>query len=148
MQNQRVRPTPGAIRIPYGQDKGTPEMENPRQQLGKKGEELAVRCLKKRGYRILERNYRNPIGEIDIIAKDHGTLVFIEVKARRSTRAGAPKASVTRQKQRKISMVALAYLKSMRQSDSPARFDVVSINTSFDPPQVELIQNAFELAYP
>jgi len=81
-----------------------------RQQLGKSGETTAVQYLKKNGYRILEQNYRTDLGEIDIIAKDKDTLVFIEVKARTSYRFGDPKYAVTQKKQRKISMVALSYL--------------------------------------
>jgi putative endonuclease len=122
-------------------------MQDKRQQFGKKSENLAVWYLKKSGYKILEKNYRTQIGEIDIIAKEKKTIVFVEVKSRRSIRYGSPKWSVTHQKQRKISMVALQYLKSIRQTDAKARFDVVAITSNRDEPQIEIVKNAFELAY-
>jgi putative endonuclease len=122
-------------------------MLNLRQQYGAQSESLAARLLKQRGYTILETNYRTPLGEIDIIARDRGTIVFVEVKARRSLGFGGPKWAVTPKKQRKISMVALYYLKTTRQSQAKARFDVVAIRSRVEPPQVEIIQNAFDLLY-
>jgi putative endonuclease len=123
-------------------------MVDERKQFGLTGEALAETYLKQAGYRILERNYRTKLGEIDIIAKDHDTIVFIEVKTRRSEHYGSPKWAVTPKKQRKISMVALLYLKSTRQSRARARFDVVSIGPLEQNTRIELIKNAFELAYP
>ncbi len=117
------------------------------QQFGEKGESIAVNCLKKQGYKIIEINYRTKLGEIDIIAKQGGSLVFIEVKARKSSRFGRPELAVTPKKQRKISMVALYYLKSTKQSNAKARFDVVAINSTDDGPNIKIIKNAFELAY-
>ena len=122
-------------------------MLNLRQQYGAQSESLAARLLKQRGYTILETNYRTPLGEIDIIARDRGTIVFVEVKARRSLGFGGPKWAVTPKKQRKISMVALYYLKTTRQSQAKARFDVVAIRSLTEPPQVEIIRNAFDLLY-
>jgi putative endonuclease len=122
-------------------------MQDRRQQFGKKSENLAVWYLKKNGYKILEQNYRTPLGEIDIIAKEKKTIVFVEVKSRKSIRYGNPKWAVTLKKQRKISMVALQYLKSIRQTDARARFDVVAIISNRDEPQIEIVKNAFELAY-
>ena len=122
-------------------------MVNRRQQFGKKGESLAVAHLKKHGYRIIVQNYRTGLGEIDIIAKDKGILVFIEVKARRSFRFGNPKAAITPQKQRKISMVALSYLKATKQESVKARFDVVAVSAEDDTPDIEIVKNAFDLAY-
>lgn len=122
-------------------------MVNRNQQLGEAGEAIAARYLQKKGYRILERNYRNNLGEIDIIAKDRGVLVFVEVKSRTSGHWGHPKSSVTPAKQRKISMVALAYLKSTGQTRARARFDVVTVRAAAANPQVDVITNAFELAY-
>jgi putative endonuclease len=122
-------------------------MLNRRQQFGKESESLAVRYLKKNGYKILEQNYRNKIGEIDIIAKEKGTLVFVEVKARKTHGFGNPKWAVTPKKQRKISMVALYYLKTTKQTHAKARFDVVSLSLVKDNPQIEIIKYAFELAY-
>jgi len=106
-----------------------------------------VRHLRKNGYKILEQNYRNKLGEIDIIAKEKGTLVFVEVKARKSDLFGNPKWAVTPKKQRKISMVALYYLKATKQTRVKARFDVISISSAADNPRIEIIKNAFELAY-
>jgi putative endonuclease len=122
-------------------------MPNRRQQFGEAGEALAARLLKKRGYKILETNYRNPLGEIDLIARDGGTLVFVEVKARQSLYFGNPKWAVTPRKQRKLSMVALYYLKTTGQSQSKARFDVVAIHSAGQRPEIEIVQNAFELSY-
>jgi putative endonuclease len=120
-------------------------MLNPQQLLGRSGEDLAAGFLKRRGYRILARNYRSPLGEIDIIARERQTLVFVEVKTRRSNYFGDPKAAVTFTKQKKISRVALYYLKTTGQMHTSARFDVVSI-TADPEPHIELIKNAFELA--
>ena len=122
-------------------------MLNPRQIFGEKGESIAVRHLKKKGYKILEKNYRTKLGEIDIIAKDKDTLVFVEVKSRRSWQFGNPKAAVTPAKQRKISKVALYYLKTNDRSNAKARFDVVTITATRDKSQIEIVKNAFELAY-
>ncbi|MBW1746222.1 MAG: YraN family protein [Deltaproteobacteria bacterium] len=114
-------------------------MLNKQQNFGKKSESIAARHLKKHGYKIL--------GEIDIIAKDKNTLVFVEVKSRSSNRFGSPKWAVTPKKQRKVSMVALLYIKSTKQSNVKARFDVVAISSANDNPSIEIIKNAFELAY-
>ena len=122
-------------------------MTQQRHHLGTKGETLASWYLKASGYRILEQNYRNRMGEIDIIAREGGTLVFVEVKARRDDRFGPPKGAVTPKKQETLSKAALFYLKETGQMDRRARFDVVSIRMASMPPHIELIRNAFELAY-
>jgi putative endonuclease len=122
-------------------------MLNRQQQFGKKSERLAAEYLRRKGYRIIETNYRSPMGEIDIIAKEKGTLVFVEVKARRSNRFGSPKGAVTPAKQRKISMAALDYLKRFGQDDTRARFDVVAIDIKADKTDIEVVKNAFDLAY-
>jgi putative endonuclease len=122
------------------------ENDNP-QKTGVRGESLAVKVLKRNGYKILEQNYRSKLGEIDIIAKERGVLAFVEVKARRTDQFGNPKLAVTPQKQRKISMVALEYLKQTGQMDVKARFDVVAIRLLRDHQEIEIIKNAFELAY-
>jgi putative endonuclease len=122
-------------------------MQNKQQQFGAKSENLAAWYLKENGYKIIEQNYRSRMGEIDIIARDKKTIVFVEVKSRRSIRFGSPKWAVTPQKQRKISMVALYYLKTTNQIDAKARFDVVSITANRDESQIEIVKNAFELAY-
>ena len=124
-------------------------MPNLNQLFGKRSESDAVIHLKKLGYNILETNYRNRLGEIDIIAKDRGTIAFVEVKARKSKTYGNPKWAITPKKQRKISMVALSYLKSTRQIQAKARFDVVTVtlNSEDTASTIDVIKNAFELAY-
>ena len=118
-------------------------MLNTRQKFGEKGESIAARYLKKNGYQILEQNYRNQLGEIDIIALEKKTLVFVEVKSRKSIHYGSPKWAVTPRKQRQISMVALAYLKSTGQAQASARFDVVTVIANRNGLQIEIIKNAF-----
>lgn len=118
-----------------------------RRHTGESGESLAVKFLKKNGYEIIEKNYRCKLGEIDIIARDGRVLAFVEVKARRTGGFGGPKWAVTPRKQRKISMVALKYLKDTEQMGKKARFDVVAIRLLPGNPDVEIIKNAFELAY-
>jgi putative endonuclease len=121
---------------------------NQRQAFGKAGEDLAVRYLKRKGYKVLERNYTCPVGEIDIVAKDKKTIVFVEVKTRRSMSYGSARLAITPHKQRKISMTALYYLKCNRQVDQDARFDVVTVQSTGGTQEIDLIQNAFDLAYP
>lgn len=116
-------------------------------RFGKKNEKLAVGFLKRRGYRIIERNFRTRMGEVDIIATDGDTIVFVEVKARRSGRYGHPKFAVTPAKQRHLSIAALSYLKKTGNTGARARFDVVTVRYAGDMPTVEHFQNAFELAY-
>ena len=121
-------------------------MQNKPQKFGAKSEDLAAWYLKQNGYKILEQNYRNRMGEIDIIAREKKTIVFVEVKSRRSIRFGNPKLAVTPKKQRKISMVALHYLKSTRQTTAKARFDVVAIiwPDGRGKPDITHYRNAFE----
>jgi putative endonuclease len=113
---------------------------------GKRGEELAATYLAEAGYRIIERNYRCPFGEIDIIAEEGETLVFVEVKSRRSEAYGDPQLAVGHQKQKKISRIAMNYLKEKNLCHRPARFDVVAVKLLPAGRKIELIQNAFELA--
>jgi putative endonuclease len=115
--------------------------------VGALGESVAIAALKNAGYKILDVNYRCKLGEIDIVASDGGVLVFVEVKARRGDRFGNPKSAVTRKKQRKVSMVALEYLKRKGQSGEKARFDVVAVKLCASRPEVEIVRNAFDLAY-
>lgn len=122
-------------------------MLNRQQQFGRRSERLAAEYLKRSGYRILETNYRCGVGEIDIIAIERGTLVFVEVKARSSARFGSPKGAVTPAKQRKISMAALDYLKRVGRTGAKARFDVVAIDTAAGRMDIEVVRNAFALAY-
>jgi putative endonuclease len=108
------------------------------------GEEVAVRHLRRHGYVIVERNYRCPDGEMDIIARDQGRLAFIEVRARRSTAFGTPEESVTPRKQARLAMVARNYLQEKGLADVEWGIDVVAIE--FTPrgtlQRIELIRNA------
>jgi putative endonuclease len=113
--------------------------------LGKFGEESAIALLKNNGYRILARNYKTKLGEIDIIARDKDTVCFIEVKTRHSDRFGLPQEAISRSKQRHIAKVALMFLKENNLLDKRARFDVISIMHSEDTSKLDLIKNAFEL---
>jgi len=122
-------------------------MLNPQQQFGKTGESIALKELTSLGYTILEKNFRAKPGEIDIIAKDKETIVFVEVKARRTKNFGNAKYSITLNKQRKISMAALSYLKKKNKMKNKARFDVVIIHSDSNKNAVEIIKNAFDLAY-
>jgi len=119
-----------------------------KKELGKKGEELALRFLKKKGYRIIEKNYICKMGEMDIIAREKDTLVFIEVKTRTSMFFGPPQLAVNFSKQRQLSKVALNYLKEKNLGDVKARFDVVAILIGQKGEEVELIKDAFDLQYP
>ena len=112
--------------------------------LGKDGEEIAAVFLKKKGLRIIEKNYRTAFGEIDIIAKDRGILVFVEVKARSDMQFGYPFEAVNPKKREKIRKVALCYLKKYKK-ELPARFDVLSITRDKGEVTIEHIQDAFEV---
>ncbi len=122
-------------------------MGTEKKELGKKGEDLAVRFLKKRGYQIIQRNYTCKMGEMDVIAKEKDTLVFIEVKTRTSTTFGPPQLSVHFSKQNQLSKVALHFLKEKNLSDIRARFDVVAILLGPKGEEIELIRDAFDLTW-
>ncbi len=115
--------------------------------LGTKGENLAVRFLKKRGYAIITRNHKTPFGEIDIIARDDDTIVFIEVKTRKDASFGYPFEAINKRKIHKLKNSALYYLKKQRK-ESRARFDVLSIfSTDTGQSEIEHIIDAFEVPY-
>ena len=122
-------------------------MTKERLDLGKFGEELALRKIKRLGYKKIVRNFRCPLGEVDIIARDGDTLVFLEIKTRKGRSIGYAKEAVNARKKRQISKVALAYMKSRDCSDLRARFDVVATSLARGKPEIEVIMNAFELAY-
>ena len=115
-----------------------------RQALGISGENLACAELRRRGYAILERRYRTRLGEIDIIARDGATLVFVEVKARLTDDFGGAAAAVTAWKQRRIARMAMDYLSRRTQADCPCRFDVVAIDVDAAGPRVIVYPNAFD----
>ena len=113
---------------------------------GKTGEVIALSHLKNNGYKIIDRNYTCSMGEIDIIAMNEGDVVFIEVKSRRSEHFGNPSEAVDINKQKKISRVALFYMKEKNLLGCSARFDVVAVMLVPGKPVVEVFQNAFEFA--
>ena len=113
-------------------------------KLGQRGEDLAASYLQKQGYKIIQRNYKTMIGEIDIIARDRDDLVFIEVKTRESLEYGHPFESVNKNKRRKIANVAMLYLKRLKDIP-PCRFDVVSVYYEQGRAEFNLIQDAFEM---
>jgi putative endonuclease len=115
-----------------------------RQILGKTGEDLACRELEKRGYAIVARRYRRRGGELDIIARDGATLVFVEVKARDGRAFGEAAEAVTAWKRRRIAQLALDYMMRHHLSGAPCRFDVVSIHLDSGAPVIEVFQNAFD----
>ena len=122
-------------------------MTKERIALGRLGEELASRRLRKLGYEILETNYRCPLGEIDLVAREGDVLVFVEVKTRRNRPLAEAKEAVHKRKQGQLSRVALAYLKSKNLWGTKARFDVVAIGVGEEKEEIEIIRDAFELAY-
>ncbi len=109
--------------------------------LGRLSEDRAAEYLKAKGYRILELRWACPLGELDVVAFDGGTLVFVEVKARSSNAYGFPAEMVTKSKQAKIIKAALSYLKAKALRPDAVRFDVMSFGPG---PEPEHIPNAFE----
>lgn len=116
--------------------------------LGERGEAIAAAYLKGQLFTIIERNFRCKGGEVDIIARDGKTLVFVEVKTRRTLSFGPPQMALTPFKQRQISKAALTWLAKKKQFNASARFDVIAIIApDHEVPQIEHIRNAFDLAY-
>lgn len=116
--------------------------------LGARGEAIAAAYLKGQKFTIIERNFRCTCGEVDIIARDGKSVVFIEVKARRTLSFGPPQLAVTPFKQRQISKAALTWLAKNRLQETNARFDVIAILLrEHEVPAIEHIRNAFDLAY-
>ena len=122
-------------------------MTQERLSLGKMGEDIAVAQLRALKYRIIERNFKCVLGEIDIIAREKDTLVFVEVKTRRTRDFEGPAAAVNQRKQRQLSRVALTYLNLKKLAGVPARFDVVAVELIPPAPRIEVIRNAFDLCY-
>jgi putative endonuclease len=117
---------------------------------GARGEKLACGFLRRHGYKVLYRNFRGRRGgEIDIVCRDHDTLVFVEVKTRGCEDFGRPVTAVNQWKRRRISQGGLAWLRLLDNPDIPFRFDVVEVLLTGDAePRLELIQNAFQLPQP
>ena len=114
--------------------------------LGQRGEDAAARYLKRRGYHIVARGARDHCGELDLVAVDRRTVVFVEVKTRKNADAGHPAEAVDAEKQRRLTRAALSYLKRHELAEYPARFDVVAVlwRDGDKRPQIEHFQNAFE----
>ncbi len=104
---------------------------------------MAERYLRRSGYRIVARNYRADGGEIDLVAMEGETLVFVEVKMRRSLEAGAPAEAVDARKQQRLRRAASAFAARMRAGARPMRFDIVAINAAEGRPRIELFKDAF-----
>lgn len=114
---------------------------------GRHGEDLAAQYLLQHGYTIIQQNFRASCGEVDIIARDKGVFVFVEVKTRTGSAFGSPAEAVTYRKRQQISKTALVYLSQNKLLAEPARFDVVAVLLGKDrEPHVELLQNAFDLS--
>ncbi len=116
-----------------------------RVSLGKSGEDIACRELRRRGYEILTRRFRTRLGELDIVARDGATIVFVEVKTRTNANFGTPSEAVTALKQRKVWLMATDYLHRQGLHDHPCRFDVVAIR--FDENgrrEIEVLRGAFD----
>ena len=122
-------------------------MPSARDQLGRRGEDEAARHLKSLGYRILGRRERVLRGDIDIVALDGRTVVFVEVRSRSDTEHGHPAETVGPAKQRRIAELAAVYIRRHRLEDQSVRIDVVAVTFSNEPggkPVIEHYQNAFD----
>ncbi len=120
---------------------------NPRKLFGQAGESAAEEYLRRKGYRILARNLRSPLGELDLVAEDGQVLVFVEVKARRTDAFGGAIHAVHHRKQEKLIQLAAQYLARHHIKDRLCRFDVVLLQgPDATVPKIEHIQNAFEIS--
>jgi putative endonuclease len=117
----------------------------PEKSLGDRGEDAAAKFLKRHGFHILARSLDSPLGELDIVAVDGRTVVFVEVKTRRSHDAGLPSEAIDQRKEQRMTQAALAYLKSNRLLNYSARFDVIAITWpgNVRRPTIEHYKNAF-----
>jgi putative endonuclease len=122
-------------------------MTEERLNLGRHGESLALEKIKRLGYKCIEKNYRCSLGEIDLIAKDGDCLVFIEIKTRKGRDLGYAKEAVTPRKIRQISKAALTYMKANNCCDVRSRFDVIAVSIVEGREELEVVKDAFELAY-
>lgn len=118
-------------------------MAHERHDLGRDGERAAEAHLRAHGYTIVARNFRCPIGEVDLVALHRRTVVFVEVKTRRSA-AAVPSDAVDPRKQRQMRRAAEWYLSRHRLEERPVRFDVVAVWRDGDQVRCEVIQDAFD----
>jgi len=111
--------------------------------LGKSGEDRAVTFLEQKGYSIIRKNYRTADGEIDIIARDGDTIVFVEVKTRRSLAFGVPEAGVDFRKQKQIKKIAGQFISHYQLFDRNCRYDIVALYYEGTAVEIKYIKNAF-----
>ena len=125
---------------------GRPQPADPRHDLGRRGEDLAACYLEKLGYRIIARRERVLRGDLDLIALDDRTVVFVEVRTRTDVKHGHPAETIDRHKQRRISTLANAYIRRHRLEDCRVRIDVVTVvlEGPGGQPEIEHFQDAFE----
>jgi putative endonuclease len=119
------------------------EDRDARRGTARRGETLAALFLRLKGYRIEARNWRCPLGEIDIVAWDRDTLVFVEVKSRTGTSAGTPLEAVDQRKQARLVQLAQAYLSRRRGEMPPCRFDVIAVEGRRPLPRIRHLRAAF-----
>lgn len=131
----------------FGRTPTENECSAPHLVLGERGEQLAAKFLRKRGYKILVRRYKGRHGEIDLTCRHDDTLVFVEVKTRASEEFGEPSAAVDADKQRNLSRTALEYLRGIGNPDIPIRFDIVEVIMADRrwASEIRLQENAFVL---
>jgi putative endonuclease len=111
---------------------------------GKIGEDIAVKFLSRKGYKILKRNYRYGHGEIDIIAMDKDVLIFVEVRMKLSDKFGSPEDSVTIKKREQLKKIASAFIQMNEVNFSECRFDVIGITFKDGEFNINHIENAFQ----
>ena len=114
-----------------------------RRTSGKAAEDAAARHLRKCGYKILERNYSSPLGEIDIVALDGDVVCFVEVRSRSSGEHGSALEALGGKKQRKVTRAAAAYMKAKRLEEVQVRFDFAAVDVGGEDVKVKVIKNAF-----
>jgi len=114
-----------------------------RKEIGMLGEAMAVRFLKKRGYRILQQNFRCRMGEIDVVAQEEGNTVFVEVRTSTSSDHNAPAESILWKKKKKLVALANFYIKRFGLEEMPCRFDVIAITQNNGYTRIRLIRDAF-----
>jgi len=118
----------------------------PAAPLGKRGEDIAAKALRRRGYKLLGRNVQLGRNEVDLIARDGDTIVFVEVKTRRSAGVAEPEDNITMEKQKRLSRAARIYMDRDNDPHAYYRFDVVSVVIpEKGRPDVTVYQNAFEM---
>lgn len=113
-----------------------------RKQTGRRGEDMAASFLIGKGYQIIERNWRCPTGELDLVAQDHNILVFVEVRTRNGSRFGLAEESITPAKQARLVELAQLYVQEKDLTTSQWRIDVVAVRLGRGLPQINHIENA------